>query len=387
MLIFVVTPLFPNIYNNQYGIYVYEQCRTLHKAGNKVIVLDISPVRWKRWGDKSCKEIMRRSVGNIEVYTLNPRGLLSSRLPRYTVFSAWNNLKKLYSAAALRHGRPDIFHAHFTFPAGYITSKLSKRINIPFVVTEHYSLFLKPKIHEYTKKILNETINNASEFICVSNNLKSAIEKWVSPKKNICVIPNLIDDRFKYHRMVPKEGKFVFFSAGNLVESKGFDLLIESFSSAFDSQENVCLNIAGDGKDFNKLLDMIKKKNRQKQIRLLGRLNRDEMLKQYVECDCFVLPSKYETFGIVYREAMAVGRPVISTKNGGIEEGWEDNFGILVPIGDKQSLSEALLKIYERKDTFNPEYISKKCLQQYSSDVIGARIDYILKSVVKSDLN
>ena len=84
---------------------------------------------------------------------------------------------------------------------------------------------------------------------------------------------------------------------------------------------------------------------------------------------------------------MAVGRPVISTKNGGIEEGWEDNFGILVPIGDKQSLSEALLKIYERKDTFNPEYISKKCLQQYSSDVIGARIDYILKSVVKSDLN
>ena len=50
----------------------------------------------------------------------------------------------------------------------------------------------------------------------------------------------------------------------------------------------------------------------------------------YKKCNCFVLLSEYETFGIVYREAMASGRPVIAVRNGGVEENWSDAFGILI---------------------------------------------------------
>ncbi len=384
MLIFVVTPLYPNISNKQQGIYVYEQCKTLAKKGNRVIVLNISPVRWNKWHSISCKEIQVHHEEGLVVYTLNPRGLLASKLPRYSVLSAWHNLKRLYKEAELKYGKPDVLHSHFTFPAGYVTKKLSKKINIPFVVTEHYSLFLKDSLHKYIRIILNETISSASEFICVSSSLKRAIENWTKTSKDIKVVPNLIDDRFKLYNNIEGDNKFVFFSAGNLTSSKRFDLLIESFCLAFDKHDDVYLSIAGDGREYEKLSNIISNENRQKQITLLGRLGREEMLNQYIACNCFVLPSDYETFGIVYREAMAVGRPVISTKNGGIEENWEDKFGLLVPVGDKLALSNAMVKVYGNIENYDLEYISNKCLEKHSSEAVGFSIHTILKNVAGS---
>ncbi len=384
MLIFVVTPLFPNTENKQQGIYVYEQCKALEKQGNKVVVLNISPVRWNKWHAKSCRKIQEHHKEGLEIYTLNPRGLLTSKLPRYSIFSAYQNLMKLYRKAELKYGKPDILHSHFTFPAGFAASKLSKKIDVPFVVTEHYSLFLKPSLHEYTRKILSDTIENASEFICVSDNLKAAIERWTFTNKKIKVIPNLVDDRFVFHNYGKIEGKFVFFSAGNLTRGKRFDLLIEAFCSAFKKDEDVYLYIAGDGKEYGRLSNLIVNNSRQKQIQLIGRLDRDGMLNQYIASDCFVLPSDYETFGIVYREAMAVGRPVISTKNGGIEENWEDKFGLLISAGDKQSLANAMVWMYENIEKYDFEYISAKCLERHSSRVVGYSIHNALKNVAQS---
>ena len=45
-----------------------------------------------------------------------------------------------------------------------------------------------------------------------------------------------------------------------------------------------------------------------------------KLIKVYEECDCFVLPSAGETFGVVYVEAMAAGLPVIATRCGGPED-------------------------------------------------------------------
>ena len=48
-----------------------------------------------------------------------------------------------------------------------------------------------------------------------------------------------------------------------------------------------------------------------------GRISRNEVFNTICESDVMVLPSDFETFGVVYIEAMACGRPVIATKNGG----------------------------------------------------------------------
>lgn len=309
------------------------------------------------------------------------RGLFKDRLPRLAVYSYYKKIKSLYNLAEKENGKPDILYAHFTFPSGYIAYRLSKKKKIPYVVDEHYSILLQKELHPYINKILRLTVENANEFICVSEILRLAVQRHTKTNKSIRVIPNLIDDRFLYY---PPPGKnvFKFFSAGNLIRNKRFDLLIEAFCKAFTSGENVALCIAGAGKEYEKLDQIIRKEKRQHQIKLLGRLCREEMLEQYKSCHCFAMPSIYETFGIVYREAMAVGRPIISAKNGGIEECWEDAFGILTEINDVNGFAEAIQHVYSNYGQFNTEYISKRCIQFYSSDSVSEQINKVLLKAI-----
>src|SRR5690625_4408887 len=106
MLIFVITPIFPSIHNKQQGIYVFEQCKALSRKGNRVVVLNISAVRWNKWHTKACREIHFNREEGIDTVTLNPRGILASKLPRYATISAWQVLKKIYKEAVKKYGKP-----------------------------------------------------------------------------------------------------------------------------------------------------------------------------------------------------------------------------------------------------------------------------------------
>src|SRR5699024_325621 len=132
--------------------------------------------------------------------------------------------------------------------------------------------------------------------------------------------------------------------------------------------------IAGAGKEYEFLKMRIESYNKKDQIHLLGRLDREQMLKEYEMCDCFVLLSEYETFGIVYREALAVGRPIISSRNGGIEENWDDNFGLLIKDNTVETAGEALKFLYNNYDKYDCKKISQLCKKLYSESVIAKKI-------------
>lgn len=381
ILIFVIPSIYPNENNLQSGIFIHEQCKALLSEGHKVVVLDASSYGVKHWLNNNCFFSKHCLLDNVDILSLHHFGLMSSSLPIVNTKLYMNKLKRLYRIATKLYGRPDVFYAHFTFQSGFCTYLLSKKTNIPFMVMEHHSLFLQSMLNKHIRKMIIQTVENSNCFICVSETLKNAIIKWTGTDKKIIVIPNLIDERFCYHTP-SNDLTFTFFSAGNLVPSKKFDLLIEAFCKAFANDEKVCLKIAGAGVEYEKLNRLIKDKKRENQIILLGRLNRDEMLKQYIGCKCFVLPSQYETFGIVYREAMAVGRPIISTKNGGIQDGWEDKFGKLIDIGNEVSLINAMQMIYLSIDDYDTKYISNACLNRFSARKIAGKISDMLKAIV-----
>ena len=77
-----------------------------------------------------------------------------------------------------------------------------------------------------------------------------------------------------------------------------------------------------------------------------GHVSDEELSRLYAGCDLFVAPSRYESFGLIFLEAMDLAKPVIGCRAGGpcdiIVEG---ETGLLVPPGDAEALAAALVRL------------------------------------------
>ena len=81
-------------------------------------------------------------------------------------------------------------------------------------------------------------------------------------------------------------------------------------------------------------------------VRFLGGVSDEQLNRLYQSCDLFVAPSLYESFGLIYLEAMNYGKPVVGCRAGGIPEVVDDGVtGILVEPGAPQALAEAILRL------------------------------------------
>ena len=100
------------------------------------------------------------------------------------------------------------------------------------------------------------------------------------------------------------------------------------------------------GKTYPQALQEMWSDDVRRRVHFFGKI--DDAAKNYLlsACDLLVAPSLYESFGLMYVEAMRAGKPVIGTSAGGIPEVVEDGrTGLLVPPGDVPSLVEAMLRM------------------------------------------
>ena len=106
------------------------------------------------------------------------------------------------------------------------------------------------------------------------------------------------------------------------------------------------------------------------QVHLLGKKSREEVKEIIHNSDCFVLASKFETFGVVLIEAMSCGLSVLSTKSGGPESIIvNDAFGILC---EHEELEKGLIEIIKKK--FDSKLIRDYVLDHYSEEIIANKL-------------
>ena len=376
MTIFVIPSSFPNKNNPQASIFVLEQCKALQKLGHKIVVLDSGAYSIKYWKDSDCWKMRKEKYEGLDVYRFNVPIAKRSIFKRTGSFLAGKHVKKMFNGAISEYGIPDVIYCHFSYPTGKICVKLSKQYSIRLVVEEHGGMYFSNKIDRYYINNLKIVLKDSHAFITVSESLKNRLSS-LTGFNDMIVIPNLIDPMFTFQNRIKKE-KFRFFSAGNLVESKRFPLLIDCFKACLDSKHNAELVIAGDGPDKDLISKYIYKLGLENNVSLLGRLSRKRILEEYKLCDCFALLSEHETFGIVYREAMAVGRPVVTTNNQGMAEGWDDSYGFMVEVDNRKQGATAMIDIMDKYEKFNLETISNKTIKLFSSDSVAERIASIL---------
>ena len=151
-------------------------------------------------------------------------------------------------------------------------------------------------------------------------------------------------DLIKY---LPKpNSSYKIISVGNLVKSKGFDLLIEVVTKLNSEGHDVELAVIGEGIEKDNLENLIINNSMKKRIRLLGRVNHYIVMNLYTHYNAFVLPSWSETFGIVYLEAMLSRIPVIGVEGEGIDGVIVDGEnGFLVERNSVIDLEKTILKM------------------------------------------
>ena len=221
-----------------------------------------------------------------------------------------------------------MIHAHHTWTAGYAGARLKEKCDIPLVITGHgYDVYSLPfKDDEWQEKI-KYVLNTADHIITVSQSNLTCIKK-LDVSTPVTVIPNGFRSDLFYPRNssecrralnLPQDRRIIL-TVGNLEAIKGQKYLVEAIQRIVQERKDILCVIVGAGKLRPILKRQIRELGLENYIILTGGKPHDEIPLWMNACDLFVLPSLRESFGVVQIEALACGKPVVATRNGGSEE-------------------------------------------------------------------
>jgi glycosyltransferase involved in cell wall biosynthesis len=136
-------------------------------------------------------------------------------------------------------------------------------------------------------------------------------------------------------------------AVGSVVPGKGYDTLIDALGRlpALPWHLLIVGNRKGNLDTTTALDAQIARLGLGERVRFAGALAPDQVAAQYQAADVFVLPSRFETYGMVYAEAMANGLPIVATTAGAIPDTVPASAGVLVPPDDAAALAAALASL------------------------------------------
>jgi L-malate glycosyltransferase len=349
------------------GIFIQDQVLALSEQYD-VVVLTPNIVSWKDWlrGRLGPEPGVEKRAG-VDVYRERPQvPVLRVPVLGYQTYAeaARRGLEKMMGT----WGKPDLIHAHVVLPGGFAAVQLGKRFKVPVVLTEHtgpFSIHLRTR---YQRHLVRETLEGIDHLIAVSPSLLEHIHAF-DKDFQFSVIGELV----KTGLFVPPEAvapavgdKTRFLAVALLRPGKGLEdlvratqLLVEHGETRFE------VIIGGDGPERQKLQGMAAAAGVANYCRFLGRLAADEVCSEMQRCDVFVLPSHHETFGIVYGEAMACGKPVIGTHCGGPEFVVTSHTGVLVEVANPGMLADTMKSFISKRITFDPKQLRQSVTERF----------------------
>jgi L-malate glycosyltransferase len=256
----------------------------------------------------------------------------------------------------------DIVHTH-RYKENILAGLLKRKCGIKYLVQTVHGLDepfkgikkLKSKLYTQLNKYFTRRYFDI--VVTVSHDIQARLSGIITPDK-LATIHNAVDTTVLQLTSpaveVKKtlrigEGHPIIGSVGRMVPIKGYDIFLKGAKMILQSEPKARFLLVGDGPLRPELEKIAKKMGIENEVRFLG--FRGDIL-DVVNCfDIFVLSSYYEGIPIALLEAMALKKPVVATRTGGIGEVVENEVsGLLTEKGNPESLAGACLKILD-----NPE--------------------------------
>lgn len=306
------------------SVVVTETARELGNLGNTVDIYTAA-------GNRHSKPVIPLDT-NVRLIHLDtgarrdvPKGELFHHLP--PIYEALNNFM------AHEGRRYDALHSHYWL-SGVIGHWAQKAWGVPHVITFHTLGHLKnvlgPEAAEPDLRIEWEgkLARSCRRLLVATRREKDyAVGQWDIDVSKVGVVPFGVNmERFdignssevRKHLDLDTDGPIILF-VGRFVPLKGVERLLEAFSR-IDHPENMLLVlIGGDGPDAGSTI-RLKALSFQmgigEKVRFVGAIEQSDLALYYNAADILVLPSYYESFGLVVLESMACGTPVVATPVG-----------------------------------------------------------------------
>lgn len=373
MFIVIVARGVPNRANPLWGIFELDQARALRAAGHKVVIaaLDVRSVRRRRR-----LGLFHSVVGGVDVVSFSmPVGRVPDQVDQSVLDHAFD---MVYDRVVSRHGRPDVVHAHFTKYA-LAASRSRYRSQFRLVVTEHNSKFTPQGIPLPLRLKAAEAYRRSDAVVAVSQALAEVItNNFDMPVR---VVPNIVDvDTFARPPRTAHDG-IRLVSVGNLLPRKQMTLLLEGFALAFADRPEVRLAILGEGPERPALEELVGENGLEGRVSLPGQRNRAQIAQEFAGSDGFCLLSQWETFGVVFIEAMASGLPVLASRCGGPEGFLHEGLGLFAETASPLAVADSLRRFVRHFPDWNADDIRREVVQTFGPQRVAAELSEVYAEV------
>ena len=269
----------------------------------------------------------------------------------------------------------DVVHSHYWL-SGWIGRGLSQILNVPHVITFHTLSLIKMQsrageVEQSERPIVEaEVMSTADRVIAFSPHERDAMTRlYDADPGKVSLVPCGVDlsvfcpsDQEAARNQLGLNGEKILLYVGRVEPLKGLDLLVET-AAQMDSEDGVRMMVVGADVDGGQEMDRVKQLARERdlegQIDFVGQVDHMDLPLYYNAADVCVVPSYYESFGLVALESMACGTPVVATRVGGLStiiqhgrtgylKAWRcpDAFAnsvemLISSVGLKQSMGEA----------------------------------------------
>lgn len=339
------------------NVYVLQLSCALGDLGHEVDILT------RLDGDLPPFEQLHRNVRLVRLPAGAPRPL-----PKDEIADYGSEFLRACRELILREGRGyDLIHSHY-WQSARVGAALARELRIPHVVMFHTLGEVKNRARisesEPRRRIRAERLiaRRADAVVTASRHERALLERYygVLPQR-VRTIPCGIDlERFSPRDPAEARERLGFPSAvpillwvGRLEPLKGVDVLIEAFAQ-LSRPDALLLLVGGDGEadGYRRELEAIAERaGVRERVRFLGPVPHEELPWYYAAADICVVPSYYESFGLVAVEAMACGTPVVASRVGGLAETITDGVtGFLIPWRCPEPFAEKLEILLENRE-------------------------------------
>lgn len=326
----------------------------------------------------------------------NLNGIRLLRLPRHIKLGSMPVSFGLFRTLRRLAKQTDVIHLHMPFPIGDLACLLSGYKG-KIVLWWHSDVVRQKKMLLLYKPVMHCMLERADAIVVATQGHIDG-SAYLKPYQKKChIIPfgveqsmELAADAYIEQQEVLQENnntqtpvRFLF--VGRFAYYKGCDILLEAFAKVKGAQ----LVMVGSGEMAPQLKARAKELGIAKQIVFSGALSEEELIRQYAQCDVFVLPSvaRSEAFGLVQIEAMAFGKPVINTSlpSGVPYVSIHKETGLTVEPGNVTQLAEAMQWMTDNKEARIQmgERARQRMKAQYRLEDMTASVLNLYKELVK----